>query len=126
MNMNISRAQNNINSWNGEHKENVSDVEFCLCSVYPKESLGCNIVKPWPPQGLVSTLRCPRCEACVQLFIRLVTYMSTAVEENIAPDFHIIPQNLVVVVGRVKLKSRSCMGFGSGSSSVHMNHTETQ
>ena len=63
---------NNITSWNGGHKENVSGFEFCLCSVYPKESLGCNIVKPWPPQGLVSTLRCPRCEACVHLFIQLV------------------------------------------------------
>ena len=47
----------------------VHEFGFCLCPANPKESLGCNVVKPCPPQGLVSTLRCPRCEAPVPLFI---------------------------------------------------------
>ena len=47
----------------------VHEFGFCLCATNPKESLGCNVVKPWPPQGLVPTLRCPRCEAPVPLFI---------------------------------------------------------
>ena len=47
----------------------VHEFGFCLCPTNPKESLGCKVVKPWPPQGLVPTLRCPRCEAPVPLFI---------------------------------------------------------